>query len=140
MEPVSRTPASANLVVVRGSTWEDEFTYLQPDGVTPVDLTGYEARMQVRTSEGRHGTTGAETVVMELTTNGVDKRLSWDTAATGRLRLLVSAEDTVDLNPSNAKKVKLFYGIEVFIPAGLEPEYVVPLAQGSISVRAEVVR
>ena len=127
-------------MVVRGSTWEDEFTYLQPDGITPVDLTGYEARMHVRSYADRFGISGAETLVMELTTNGADGRLTWATAAGGRLLLKVDAADTVLLNPANAKRKKLWYGIEVFIPAGVNPEYVVPLAEGAISVRAEVVR
>lgn len=136
---MSRTPASSPLVAVRGSTWEDDFQYTDADGL-PIDLTGYEARMQVRTLDGREGTSGVETLVMLLETTGANPRLTWDTAAEGRLRLRVEAADTVDLNPNNERKVKLWYGVEVFIPEGASPEYVVPLVEGTLTVRSESVR
>lgn len=61
---MSRTPASYSMQVVRGATWEDEFTYTLQDKVTPVDLTGYRARMQVRSVDGQYGLTNAETLVL----------------------------------------------------------------------------
>ena len=134
---MSRTPASYDITVVRGSTWEDEFTYKDAAGVA-INLSGYEARLQVRTPAGRYGTTTSTTLVQELTTqNG---RLVWDTAANGRLRILVSAADTVTLNPTNLKKVKLVYALEVYRPAGADPEYVIPLVEGKILVQGETVR
>ena len=45
---MSRTPTSFSLPIVRGTTWEDSFDYTDSAGVA-IDLTGYEARMQVRT-------------------------------------------------------------------------------------------
>lgn len=135
---MSRTPASYPLQVVRGSTWEDVFIYTGPDKVTPIDLTGYSARMQVRTLAGQYGTSTDDTLVMELTTD--NGRLYWDTETTGTLRILVPASDTTALNPGNAKKVGLAYSIELFIPAGASPEYVIPLVAGKISVRGEVTR
>lgn len=134
---MSRTPASYSMTVVRGSTWEDSFVYLQDDGVTPVDLTGYQARMQIRTLVGQFGTSTADTLVMELTTaNG---RLTI-TPAEGKVELKVSAADTVLLNPDNAKRVKHVYALELFRPAGVDPEYVIPLVQGKVTVLGEVVR
>lgn len=38
----------ANLVMQTGTDWTRTWTYYQADGVTPVDLTGCHARMQVR--------------------------------------------------------------------------------------------
>lgn len=134
---MSRTPANSPLTVVRGSTWEDDFTYLQEDG-SPVDLTGYEARLQVRPIEARAGTTAAETLLMELSTTGATPALTWDTAAAGRLTLRVEAADTIALNPDNERKVRLWYAIEVYIPGS--PEYVVPLAEGTLTVLSEAVR
>ena len=136
---MSRTPASYDMTVVRGATWEDEFTYTDENGAA-IDLTGYEARMQVRTAGGQFGTTTAETLVMELTTDGADPHLSWDTAAQGRLRITVAAADTIALNADNARKVGLVYGLEVYLPAGAAPEYVLPFVQGRLSVLGEVVR
>ena len=43
---MSRTPASLSIPVVRGSTWEDFVDYTDDAGA-PIDLTGYQARMQV---------------------------------------------------------------------------------------------
>jgi hypothetical protein len=125
--------------VVRGATWEDEFVYTLADGTTPVDLTGYEARMQVRTVDGKFGLSAAETLVLELTTaNGL---LVWDTAAAGRLTIVVPAADTEALNPENLAKVKLVYSVELYRP-GVDPapEYVIPLVTGSITVLGEITR
>ena len=48
---MSRTPASYSMQVVRGGTWEDEFTYTDEDGIA-IDLTGYRARNQSLTGMG----------------------------------------------------------------------------------------
>lgn len=134
---MSRTAASYSMRVTRGSTWEDVFTYTEDDQ-TPIDLTGYQARMQVRTVAGQYGLTGSDSLVMELTTaNG---RLFFDPAEDGVLRIRVEAADTLPLNPDNLRKVKHVYSLELFRPAGLDPEYVVPLVAGSISVLGEVTR
>ncbi len=134
---MSRTPATFNLQVVRGATWEDDFEYQDEDGQA-FDLTGYEARMQIRTLDGRYGLSDAETLVMELTTgNG---RLSIPDPGDGRVVLLVSAADTEMLNPSNERKVKLAYSVELYQPVTADPEYVIPLVEGSLSVRGEVTR
>lgn len=37
-----------NLTLTRGDTWKHVFDYLEPDEVTPVDLTGVSARLQLR--------------------------------------------------------------------------------------------
>ncbi len=135
---MSAIPATAALRWMRGSTIEEVFTYLSPD-MLPVDLTGYQARMQVRTLDGQYGTSTAATLVMELSTD--NGRLSIDMPDTGVVALRVEAEDTFDLNPDNLRKVSLCYGIELFQPAvGPAAEYVVPLAQGKITVYGETAR
>lgn len=136
---MSRTPASASLIVVRGSTWEDEFTYVDDDGVA-INLTGYEARMQVRTEAGQFGTTTSTTLLMELLTTGASALLVWDTAALGKLRIVAPPATHAALNPLNLKKIKYTYSVEIFIPAGVNPEYVIPLAQGKACVHGEVTR
>ena len=134
---MSRTPANYSMKVVRGATWEDEFTYTDTDGVA-IDLTGYSARMQVRQPAGAYGLTTSTTLVMELTT--VDGRLSLPTPTNGQLLLKVSAADTLLLNPDNLKKVKLVYSLELYVPVGVDPEYVIPLVKGGISVQGETTR
>lgn len=134
---MSRTPANYSMTWVRGATVEDEFTYTDAAGAA-IDLTGYEARMQVRTVAGQYGLTTATTLMLELTT--ANELLEWDTAETGRLRIVVPPEDHADLNPTNLKRVKYVYALEVYIPAGVEPEYVIPLVQGNITVLGEITR
>lgn len=134
---MSRTPASYSMQVVRGGTWEDEFTYTDEDGIA-IDLTGYRARMQVRTAAGQYGLTGAETLLLELTTeNGL---LQIPDPTNGQVLIVVPADETLNLNPANAKKVKLVYSLELYVPSGVSPEYVIPLVQGSVTVRGEVTR
>lgn len=140
---MSRTPASHSFQVVRGATWEDALDYEDENGA-PVDLTGYEARMQVRTLEGQYGVSTAETLLMELLSNGDAPRLFIETPEGGtvpsRIRIAVAAADVALLNPDNARKTKAAYSIELFTPAGANPEYVIPLVQGKVSCKGEVTR
>ncbi|HEY1034629.1 MAG TPA: hypothetical protein VGE09_06580 [Pseudoxanthomonas sp.] len=134
---MSRTPADYSLTVVRGATWEDEFTYVGPDGVA-IDLTGYQARMQVRTKEGQFGTSTTDTLVMELTTdNGL---LDIPVPEDGQVLLKVAADDTLELNPDNQKKRKLVYSLDLFRIEGSAPEYVIPLVKGSVTVMGATTR
>lgn len=136
---MSRTAASYSMTWTRGATAEEEFTYQDESG-SPVDLTGYEARMQVRTLAGQYGITSTTTLLLELTTqNG---KLVWDTADVGRLLMTATELDTQMLNPSNVKKLKLAYAIEVYRPAvaPATDDYVIPLVTGKITLLGETVR
>lgn len=138
---MSRIPVNYSLTVQRGSTWEQEFFYTENDGVTPIDLAGYEARMQVRQPAGRYGLTTTDTLVLELTSlNGLIELFipAGGTIRNG-IRIRVSAAGTAVLNPSNAKKVKHVYGLELYRPTPA-PEYVIPLFEGGLTCRGEVVR
>lgn len=141
---MSRTPSSAPLRVVTGSTWEDFFDYFEDDGVTPIDLAAYEARMQVRTPKGKYGVTTAETLLLELLTTGVTPLLFIEIPPGGtvanRVRIKVDVETHRVLNPLNKDRVVLPYGVELYIPAGTEPEYVIPYVQGDVRVAGELVR
>ncbi len=126
---MSRTPASFSMPVVRGTTWEDAFEYRDADGVA-IDLTGYEARMQVRTIAGRYGTTTATTLLLELSTEGVDPLLVWDTADVGRVRVYALKDQHDALNPDNAKKVKYAYWLEFY-----DGDHVLPVVAGVLTAR-----
>lgn len=134
---MSRTPASYAMTVQRGATWEDEFTYTDDDGQA-IDLTGYEARMQVRTLATRYGTSSTG-LMLELSTTGASPLLVWDTAATGRLRIVARPDQHAALNAGNARKAKYAYAIELYKPDG-GGEYVLPLVEGTLTVRGEVAR
>ena len=134
------TPANGPLKAVRGATWEETFTWLSPEEL-PVDLTGYEARMHVRTLDGQYGLSTATTLLMELDTDPGNGRLTIDLPETGVVALRVAAEDMVDLNPLNLRKIVHCYSVELFQPAsGGNPEYVVPLIQGKVTVYGETTR
>ncbi len=134
---MSRTPASYSLTVVRGATWEDDFTYTNPDG-SPFDLSGYQARMQVRTLAGQFGMTEADTLMLELTTAGGN--LVIGDPLDGVVSITVPAAETIVLNPENLRKVKHCYSLELFKPAGADPEYVIPLVAGKVTVQGETTR
>jgi len=125
------------MVWTRGSTIEEEFSYTDDDGIA-IDLTGYEARMQVRTLATRYGTSTTG-LMLELSTTGPEPLLVWDTAAAGRLRIVARPDQHAALNASNAKKAKYAYAIELHKPDGTG-EYVLPLVEGVLTVRGEVAR
>jgi len=52
----------------------------------------------------------------------------------------VPAVATEVLNPANARKVKHCYSLELFKPAGADPEYVIPLVAGKVTVQGETTR
>lgn len=124
---MSRTPAYFSLPVVRGTTWEDSFDYRDADGVA-IDLTGYEARMQVRTLAGRFGTTTSTTLLLSLSTTGVDPLLVWDTADIGRVRVYALPAAHAAINPDNAKKVKYAYWLEFY-----DGDHVLPVVTGTLT-------
>ena len=80
--------------VVRGATWEFAVRYLQPDGETPIDLTGCTARMRVRRSG--------------------DDDLTWTaaiTVGTGTISVARTAAETTALNFSAA-----VYFVDIIFP------------------------
>lgn len=132
---MSRTPGNFSLPIVRGATWEDEFIYKDAAGVA-VNLTGYQARMQVRTLGGQFGTTTTTTLLLSLSTTGVNPLLVWDTAALGRVRVYARPDQHAVLNPSNLKKAQYAYWLEFYKP---DPsgtgEYVLPVVTGKLTAR-----
>lgn len=141
---MSRTPSNSLLTVVTGSTWEDFFDYLEDDGVTPIDLSDYEARMQVRTEDGAYGTSTTDTLLLELLSTGLTPRLFIEVPPGGtvknRVRIKVDVEDHRVLNPDNERRIRQAYGVELYIPAGTDPEYVLPYVQGPVVISGERVR
>lgn len=136
---MSREAASYSMTWTRGATAEDWFKYEDSDEMD-VDMTGYAARMQVRTMAGQYGTSTTDTLLLELTTeNGM---LYWDDAASGILRIKVPVANVEPLNPSNEKRAKVCYSIEVYRDetAPASGEYVIPFVQGRITVAGETTR
>jgi hypothetical protein len=105
-----------DLLIEKGATFRRSLVWKQGD--IAVDLTGYTARMQLRTTQGA--------VVLELTTeNG---RIVLQTP--GRIDLYISAVDTTNLVGVNAK-----YDLEMVCG-----EEVVRLVQGTVTLSSEVTK
>jgi len=110
-----------DMVVDQGATLSRTVTW-KDSTKTPIDLTGYSARMQARASA-----TSATTVIELTTVNG---RIALGGAA-GTVTLTVSATDTAAL-PAG----RYVYDLELVSAAGV----VNRLIMGNFVVRAEVTR
>lgn len=122
-------PGKYNFEVWQGSTWDEEITLRNADQ-TPMDLTGFSARMQVREA------IDADTVILDL--NGANGRLTVSDPAAGKLRLTVSAADTA-LLPLEFEKKTYLYDLELF-RASPAPEYVRKVLAGKVKCHPEVTR
>lgn len=127
---MSDTPARAALELTRGSTWIDEFTYTDDDGVA-IDLTGYSARLQVRTLDDEFAN-DATPPLLELLTTGPSPGLVWATAATGRLTIPGLAPSLhAMLNPDNERKARYAYAVQLL---NATTGRVIPLVNGPLTV------
>lgn len=108
-----------DLEILQGSTFQKEFEYTDSAG-DPVDLTGYTARMQIRSTYDKP-------ILLELTTESANIILG---TTTGVISLYVSATDTELLNFSKAK-----YDLEL-----ISGEYVYRVLEGSVKLSKEITK
>lgn len=111
-----------NLYIDQGADVEIPITVYNPDGVTPVDLTGYTARMQAREK------IDDDDPFLELTT--ANSRITIDGPA-GLVTLIFPAATTAALT-----KYSGFYDLELVNGAGK----VERLIYGTFVIRREVTR
>lgn len=145
------TPANVPVELVYNKTWEEEFTYLDENG-DPVDLSAYEARLQVRAQASRYGTTG--TAVIDKNTEDDTTEIFITTSSNPdygtvacAVRVKIAVADVNLTNPTNARVLRgsyrrgtgYGYGIELYKPLET-PEYVVPLSEGDITTYGSTVR
>jgi hypothetical protein len=110
-----------NIVIEQGATFDRLITWKDAAG-SPIDLTGYSARMQLRASHT------AQAVLIELTTgNG---RIALGGVA-GTVRLTIAAADTAALASGMC-----VYDLELVSGGGV----VTRLLEGSCQVSPEVTR
>lgn len=82
------TPGTLDLNIRRGETYIRQFQWLNPDGVTPIDLTGCTLHSQFRKNALD------TTTILDLSlTNG---RLALQDAVNGVFQMFLSSEDTTD--------------------------------------------
>ncbi|MBT9153347.1 MAG: hypothetical protein DDT39_00004 [Firmicutes bacterium] len=122
-------PGKHNFIVYQGSTWDEEIVLNNADG-TPMNLTGMQARMQLREEFA------SPSFILAL--DGTNGRLTVSDAVGGRLRLLVAALDTAALPLDFEPKVYL-YDLELFRPLP-EPEYVRKVLAGRVKCFPEITR
>lgn len=125
-------PSVEDFTIKGGTTYIKTWDFLNEDE-TPMDLTGWAARMQLRPS------IDSDTVSLELTTeNGGIVIESDDTGdyGEGSLTLIIADSDTSDLVVGFAK-TKYVYDLEVIYPT---TNYVNCPLQGKITVTPEVTR
>ena len=122
MATLKAKAAKIYIELERGATFDETFVW-KDSAKAPIDLTGYSARMQVRTE------LGAEVFTDELTTaNG---RIVLN-APTGGIRLIISAADSTSLYLEDS----YVYDFELVEPS----TKVRRLFEGSITVLGEVTR
>lgn len=107
--------------IQQGATWEQSIEVLEPDGVTPSNLTGYTARMMVKAS--RDDTTA----LLELTTENGGIVID---GAAGSLLLTISATDTAAIDWARA-----VYDLELALSGSVER-----ILEGTIECTPEVTR
>lgn len=103
----------ANLNIEQFAGYEATFTYLESDGVTPVDVTGWAAAMTFRTVQG-----------LEMLTVGTGTGEISVTGGSGLFSLAISGAQTANLVASG------LYDLLV-TPSGGEP---IRLVQGQVVV------
>jgi hypothetical protein len=138
---MSRIAAKTNLSMARGSTWLDYLDYYEDDGETPIDLDGYQARLQVWPEDGLY--TG-ETPLLDLSTEGATPRLFIEaiadsgSLAKNRVRIDLPKEEHADLNPDNEERIAYGFGVLLTLPG--TPDFDLPYARGRLDVYGAEVR
>ncbi len=113
-------PGNYDMVMPKGSTFTRQMTY--KIGNTPVNLTGYTARMQARPA------VNSSTVVLDLTTGNGKITLG---GSQGTITLSLTAAETAAIAQNS-----LVYDLELVSGGG----EVYRIIEGSIAVTPEVTR
>jgi len=114
--------AKQQLTIEQGATYNQTIQYLSSDGITPINLAGASAKMQIRP------TAESTILIIELSTS--NGRITI-TPATGRIAFYISDEDTTTLTAG-----KYVYDLELY----LLDQTTVRLMEGKVSIIANVTR
>lgn len=117
-------PAIVNLTIYQGSTFYESFYWQVGNPATPVDLTGFNMRMQIRSK------LKDPFVILELTTQNGGIVIT--DVVNGGFALSISAIHTANLNFNVG-----FYDLEVIAPDGVT---VNRLLSGQVTLSHEVTR
>lgn len=114
-----------DITVEQGANYTKAWTYCEADGITPVDLTGWSARMSLREGYADDG----NAVVLALTSSPAAGITI--TAASGLITIRMTATETQALTSD-----KLRYDLELVDPSG----QVDRLFEGRVILKREVTR
>lgn len=101
-----------DIAIEQGATWSRVFTYTEDDGTTPINLTGYTGRAQIRRSP-----MGRLLADFTVSING----------AAGEVTLSLTATQTAELYEDGVYDIELVNGATV-----------IRLVQGKVTVNAGV--
>jgi len=123
-----QAPGELNLTMYQGASWDYTLTWTTTSGsvTTPVDLTGYTARMQVRETQSSTATILSLTSGSGITLGGT----------AGTILLEASATTTAGIATSQTPQNQFVYDLELVSGAG----YVTRLVEGNFLIDPEVTR
>lgn len=114
-----------NLVIEQGATFVFNINWMQEDETTPVDITGFTARMHIRDNID-----AVDPALVELTTENSRITLG---GTSGTIQLSISAVDTAAITFTEG-----VYDLELVNTGGTGD--VTRLTYGGVEVRPEVTR
>jgi hypothetical protein len=95
--------AQADICIFQGATFDQVLYYETGEPSTPVDLTGYTAKMQIRSKPE------SKAVILELSTDVGNGRITLNYSGNnGAIRLFISAADTANLSVCDKAVYDLF--------------------------------
>ena len=116
------TVPKVNLKIPQGTTYTHDFNYVEVDGTTPVDLTGYTARMQFR------ATKESSVFFHEATTANTGLVLD---VLIGKVTLIINDADSTAFTDYSG-----FYDLEIESAGGA----VTRIVEGKVTINKEVTR
>ncbi len=115
-------PATVNMIIYQGSTFRRRFQWTIGEDNTPVDLTSYQGRMQIRLKKN-------EPIIIELTTenNGIE----FIDTVNGVFQVYLTAIQTSNFDFKTA-----VYDIELYT----SEDEVIRVIEGAITLSFEVTK
>ena len=116
------TVPKVNLKIPQGTTYTHDFNYVEVDGVTPVILTDYTARLQFRVTKE------SSVFFHEATTLNTGLIIA---APSGKVTLVIDDADSTAFTDYSG-----FYDLEIESPGGT----VTRIVEGKVTINKEVTR
>jgi hypothetical protein len=118
--------AEADICLFQGATFDQTLFYETGNPPAPVDLSGYEAKMQIRSKPE------SKAVILELSTQAGNNRITLNYGSQiGAIRLFIAATDTANLSVCE----KAVYDLELYLGS-----VTTRILQGNVIISPEVTR